>query len=131
MKQRYLALIGVALALTTWNSTHAQQGPKVRTLTEQEVADLLVGSSIQGTRNGDSARMIETAKGLMAQGKKFTIVSPDDLPDDWMVVAAAGGVGGGGAWEYVTDRIKQQNLPTVQNTTVQAARVLSKHLGKT
>ena len=132
MKRTFVpAVVAVALALTTWNSTHAQQGPKARTLTEQEVADLLVGSSIQGTRNGDSARMIQTAKDLMAQGKKFTIVSPDDLPDDWMVVAAAGGVGGGGAWEYVTDRIKQQNLPTVQNTTVQAARVLSKHLGKT
>ena len=132
MKRTFVpAVVAVALAITTWSSTHAQQGPKVRTLTEQEVADLLVGSSIQGTRNGDSARMIQTAKDLMAQGKKFTMVSADDLPDDWMVVAAAGGVGGGGAWEYVTDRIKQQNLPTVQNTTVQAARVLSKHLGKT
>src|SRR6266513_1149202 len=69
---------------------------------------------------------------LTEQGKKFTMISPDDLPDDWMVVAAAGGVGGGGAWEYVTDRIKGQNLQTVKdNTTVLAAQVLSKHLGKT
>jgi uncharacterized protein len=107
-----------------------QQGPPVRTLTEQEVADLLVGSSIQGTRNGNSAGMIQTARTLMAQGKKFTVISPDDLPDDWMVVAAAGGVGGGGAWEYVTERMKKQNVPTVNNTTVQAARILSKHIGK-
>src|SRR5579864_468643 len=111
--------------------TPAQQGPKIRTLTEQEVDDILVGSSIQGTRNGNSAGMIKTAHDLMTQGKTFTMVEPDDIPDDWMVVAAAGGVGGGGAWEYVTDRVKQQQLPTVTgNTTVMAADVLSKHLGK-
>src|ERR1043166_5259191 len=88
----------------------AQHGPSSRTLTEQEVDDILVGSSIQGTRNGNSAGMIKTAHDLMAQGKKFTMIEPDDVPDDWMVVAAAGGVGGGGAWEYVTDRIKRQKL---------------------
>jgi hypothetical protein len=116
--------------LIAWAAPRAQQAPKIRTLTEQEVADILVGSSIQGTRNGNSAGMIKTAHDLMAQGKKFTMIAPEDLPDDWMVVAAAGGVGGGGAWDYVTDRVKQQNLPTVQNTTVLAANVLSKHLGK-
>jgi DUF917 family protein len=48
-----------------------------------------------------------------------------------MIVAAAGGVGGGGAWEYVNERVKQQNLPTLkENTTVLAADVLSKHMGK-
>jgi uncharacterized protein len=130
MKRTFLSPIVVG-AIAAWITTaHAQQSPKLRTLSELEVADLLVGSSIQGTRNGDSGRMIQTAKNLMAQGKKFTIVSPDDIPDDWMVVAAAGGVGGGGAWEYVTDRVKQQNLPIVQNATVEAARVLSKHIGK-
>jgi len=132
MKRTVVTTAAIA-AFAAWITTNAPQpAPKVRTLTEQEVADLLVGSSIQGTRNGDSARMIATAKQLMAQGKTFTMVAADDLPDDWMVVAAAGGVGGGGAWEYVTDRIKQQNLPTVKdNTTVLAAQVLSKHLGKT
>jgi uncharacterized protein len=107
-----------------------QQGPPIRTLTEQEVADVLVGSSIQGTRNGNSAGMIKVARDLIARGKKFTLIEPDDLPDEWMVVAAAGAVGGGGAWEHVTERIKRQTLPTLQNTTVLAANVLSKHLGK-
>jgi DUF917 family protein len=131
MKLRFAAPAMAGLVVVSWIAAHAQQpAPKVRTLTEQEVSDLLVGSSIQGTRNGDSGRMIQTAKSLMAQGKKFTMIAPDDLPDDWMVVAAAGGVGGGGAWEYVTERMKQQNAPTVQNTTVQAAKVLSKHMGK-
>lgn len=130
MKRRFI-VVALAVVVTAWVAVTAQQGPKIRTLTEQEVADLLVGSSIQGTRNGNSAGMIKTAKDLMAQGKKFTLISPDDLPDDWMVVAAAGGVGGGGAWEYVRERVEKQKLPTVTNTTVQAARILSKHLGKT
>jgi len=131
MKRRHITAIAIGVACTTWITANAQQGPKIRTLTEQEVADVLVGSSIQGTRNGNSAGMIKTARDLMAQGKKFTMISPDDLPDDWMVVAAAGGVGGGGAWEYVRERIEKQKLPTVTNTTVQAARILSKHMGKT
>jgi DUF917 family protein len=125
-------LIGltIAIVVVNWASTPAQQGPRIRTLTEQEVADILVGSSIQGTRNGNSAGMIKTAHDLMAQGKKFTMIEPDDLPDDWMVVAAAGGVGGGGAWDYVRERIDKQKLPTVQNATVRAAEVLSQHIGK-
>jgi DUF917 family protein len=125
-----LLVFGVGMAALAVTRA-AQPGPKTRSLTEQEVDDILVGSSIQGTRNGNSAGMIKTAHDLIAQGKKFTMIAPDDLPDDWMVVAAAGGVGGGGAWEYVTDRVKQQNLPTVkENTTVLAANVLSKHIGK-
>jgi len=106
------------------------QGPPTRTLSEQEVMDALVGSSIQATRNSNSARMMETARGLLEQGEKFTIISVEDLPDDWMVVAAAGGVGGGGAWEYVRERTKNQNLPTVQNSRLQSAQLLSRYLGK-
>jgi DUF917 family protein len=108
----------------------AQQGPKIQTLTAQEVEDLMVGSSIQGTRAADSARAIENAKQMMAAGKRFQIISVDDLPDDWTVVEAAGGIGGGGAWEYVTDRIEKQNLPVVGNDTQRAMEALSKYLGK-
>jgi hypothetical protein len=108
----------------------ARQQPKIRTLSEQEVADMMVGSSIQATRSSDSAGMIRTAKELLAQGKKFNVISVADLPDEWTVMQAAGGIGGGGAWEYVTERIKQQNLPTIQNTTLRAMEALSKHVGK-
>jgi len=131
MKTKGILVAGVAVFVAAL-SLRAQQGPKVRTLTEQEVDDILVGASIQGTRNGNSAGMIKTAHDLIAAGKKITMIDPNDVPDDWMVVAAAGGVGGGGAWDYVTDRVKQQNLPRVQgNTTVMAANALSKHMGKT
>src|SRR5436190_13103075 len=60
-----IALTTVVVA-AVWVAAHAQQGPRVRTLTEQEVADILVGSSIQGTRNGNSAGVIRNeADGAM------------------------------------------------------------------
>jgi DUF917 family protein len=122
------ALLGVALAQ---NAGCGQQRPRIRTLTAQEVEDVMLGSSIQATRNSNTASMIKRAQELMAAGKQFRLVSADDLPDDWMVVVAAGGVGGGGAWDYVIQRVKQQNLPAItENTTVKAAQVLSKHIGK-
>jgi DUF917 family protein len=118
----------VALAVV---ADSAQSGPRIKILTEQEVVDLMTGAAIQGTRSSDTAQMIRQAKAILSQGKQFKIVSVDDLPDDWNVVAAAGGIGGGGAWDYVTERVKQQNLPTVPNGTVAAMEALSKHLGKT
>jgi DUF917 family protein len=127
---RSVVAVTLSAVVLAWTAGDAQQGPKIRTLTEQEVVDVLTGSSIQATRNGNTAAMIRTARELIAQGKKFTTIAPDDLPDDWMVVAAAGGVGGGGAWEYVRERTEKQKLPTVSNTTVQAAQVLSRHMGK-
>jgi DUF917 family protein len=52
------------------------------------------------------------------------------VPDNWTLVQAAGGIGGGGAWEYVTERMKKQNMPTVPNGTLRAMEALSKHVGK-
>ncbi len=127
MKRAALCLITATLLSVP--SVVLTQQPKVRTLTEQEVADIIVGSSIQSTRNSNSAQMIKQAQALMAQGKKFTLISVDDVPDDWHIVAAAGGVGGGGAWEYVTERIEKQKLPPVENTRLASAEALAKHLG--
>ena len=127
MKRSALSLISVMLLLVP--STVLTQQPKIRTLTEQEVIDIIVGSSIQSTRNSNAEGGIKQAKTLLAEGKKFTMISPDDLPDDWMIVAAAGGVGGGGAWEYVVERTKKQNLPAVENTRLASAQALAKHMG--
>jgi DUF917 family protein len=124
-----LGVTAAALALATITAG-AQQQTRVRTLTEQEVVDLTVGTAIQGTRSSNTPQMIQQARALLASGKSFNLVSVDDLPDEWTIVTAAGGIGGGGAWEYVTDRIKQQSLPTVPNATVAALEALSKHLGK-
>ena len=108
----------------------AQPSPRIRTLSEQEVVDLMVGAAIQGTRSADTEATIKRAKGMLAQGKTFRIISVDDLPANWTIVTAAGGIGGGGAWSYVSQRVKQQGLATVPNGTAKALEALSQHLGK-
>ncbi|MFZ0880897.1 MAG: DUF917 family protein, partial [Candidatus Acidiferrales bacterium] len=124
-------LLALCALISVLAPARAQQGPRIRALSEQEVTDLMVGAAIQGTRSSDTTVMIRQAKALLAAGKRFNIVSVDELPDDWTIVTAAGGIGGGGAWPYVTERIKQQNVPSVSNPTEIALRALSQHLGKT
>lgn len=111
--------------------TTATLAPKIRTLSEQEVADLMLGSSIQATRNSDTSSMIKRAKELLARGRQFRIVEHGQVPDDWNVICAAGVVGGGGAWEHVPERIRKQKLPTISydEGTLRAMDVLGKHLG--
>lgn len=105
--------------------------PRIRTLNEQEVADLMLGSSIQATRNSDTPSMIKRARDLMARGRQFRIVEHGQIPDDWNVICAAGAVGGGGAWDHVPERIRKQKLPTISTDegTLRAMDVLGKHLG--
>jgi DUF917 family protein len=119
---------GLAVAFVITAPVTAQQ-PKIRTLTEQEIMDMMLGSSIQASRGANTPQTVERMKALIAQGKKFTMINVDDIPDDWTTVTVAG-VGGGGAWEYVRDRVAQQKLPTIPNATMAAVDALSKHIGK-
>jgi DUF917 family protein len=130
MRKTITWLFASATVVMLVSTPHAQQGPRIRTLTEQEVVDLAVGTAIQGTRASDTESMIRQVKTVLASGKQYRMIEMKDLPDDWTVVMAAGGIGGGGAWEYVTERTKKQNLPTVPNATVAAMEALSKHLNK-
>jgi len=106
-----------------------RQHPPVRVLDEQELMDMMVGSSIQASRANNTAGAIERLRRALAAGKRFTLISVEDLPDDWTVVAPAN-VGGGGAWEHVIERATEQSLPWVRNTMLQAAQTLSRHMGK-
>jgi DUF917 family protein len=105
------------------------QQPKLRTLTEQELIDMMVGSSIQASRSSNTPSTIQRLKETLTQGRKFHMIAVDDLPDAWTTITP-GGAGGGGAWEYVRQRTTKQNLPTVQNGNLLAAQALSKYLGK-
>jgi uncharacterized protein len=118
------------MALVSWPTVAVAQPPNVRTLTEQEMLDMMMGSSIQASRGNNTASLVQRVKEAIAQGRKFTIIATEDLPDDWTTVTPAG-VGGGGAWEYVRERVKQQNLPIIPNASQRAIEVLGKHLGKT
>jgi uncharacterized protein len=108
--------------------TQAQQ-PKIRTLNEQELVDMMMGGSIQASRSSNTPSSVTRVKQALAQGKKFQMIALEDVPDDWTVVSP-GGVGGGGAWQYVRIRTTEQNLPRVPNGNVMAADALSKYTGK-
>ena len=101
----------LAILVTGMNKTTAEE-PQTRILNEQELVDMLVGSCIQSTRGCDPEESIQKVKAALNQGKQFKIISTDNFPDDWMVVAVQG-IGGGGAWEHVIERTQQQNLPTI------------------
>lgn len=107
----------------------AQDMLKIRELSEQELIDMMVGSSIQATRGNNSEKMIERIISAREAGKKFTIISVDEIPDDWMAVVTCG-VGGGLPWEYVEERIKSQNINRIGSPQLEAVKALSRYLDK-
>ena len=104
-------------------------GLPTRTLTEQNLVDMLEGSCIQSTRNCDPAPSIQRVREALAKGKIFRIVSVDDLPDDGLVVAVQG-IGGGGPWQYVIDRTKAQGLQEISNPEREVIQLFSAYTGK-
>ena len=126
----FWATIATAMAVAVvWLGPISAQQPKVRTLTEQELLDMMLGSSIQASRGANTQGTVDRLKQAIAQGKKFSMIGVDDLPDDWTTVTVAG-VGGGGAWEYVRQRTEEQKLPTIPNAAIAATEALSKYIGK-
>lgn len=91
---------------------------------------MMVGTSILCTRGGDTEGMIKRIKDAVAQGKQFTIIALDDVPDDWTVFTSFG-VGGGGAWEHVIARMDRQGFARNRpQTGPMAVDVLSRYLGR-
>lgn len=107
----------------------AQPQPRIRTLTEQELVDMMQGSSIQASRSSNTENMIKRVREALAQGRTFRMIALDDLPDDW-IVANLVTVGGGGAWEHVTQRATRENLQMVPNTAARAVEALGAQLGR-
>ncbi|MCC7181688.1 MAG: DUF917 domain-containing protein [Acidobacteria bacterium] len=118
-----------ALTLLAAGAPPATAQPKVRALGEQDLVDMMQGSSIQATRGSNTQSMVRRVKELVAQGHKFTMIAVEDVPDDW-TVASGGGIGGGGGWEYVRERTAKQKLPTIPSAQTAALQALSAHLGK-
>ena len=112
-------------------STVTGQEPQTRILKEQELVDMLVGSCIQSTRGCDPEQSIKKVKEALNQGKQFKLISTNNFPADWLVVAVQG-LGGGGAWEHVIERTQRQNLPTITEAEANSRVVdlLSEHMGK-
>ncbi|MCC7181699.1 MAG: DUF917 domain-containing protein [Acidobacteria bacterium] len=125
---RSLAIAAI-VAVCLWPTAAHAQRPTIRTLTEQEMIDMMQGSSIQASRSSNTSNLVSRVKEAFAQGRQFTMISLADLPDSW-TVANLVGVGGGGAWQHVIERTKAQNLPITPNLPARAVEALSKHVGK-
>src|SRR5262245_1831765 len=131
MKQAFGAAIFIATVACLARA--AAQTPKVHTLNEQELIDMMVGSSILCTRGGDTDGMIQRIRTALADGRHFTMIPLEDVPDEWTGFTMFG-VGGGGAWEYVTKRMEAQGFAPGRGSQgpsgLTAADVLSTYLGK-
>ena len=129
--QRSIVILIYFICSVSGMSAVTGQEPQTRILKEQELVDMLVGSCIQSTRGCDPEQSIKKVKEALNQGKQFKLISTNNFPADWMVVAVQG-LGGGGAWEHVIERTQRQNLPTITEAEANSRVVdlLSKHMGK-
>jgi DUF917 family protein len=119
-----------ALVLSTFLfGTPVQSEPHLRTLTEQNLVDILIGSCIQSTRNCDPSQSISDVKSALADGKVFRTILPKSVPDDGMVVAIQG-IGGGGAWQHVIDRTAEQNVPKIEDPRRSTVELFADYTGK-
>ena len=129
--QRSIVILIYFICWVSGMSAATVQEPQTRILKEQELVDMLVGSCIQSTRGCDPEQSIKKVKEALNQGKQFKLISTNNFPADWMVVAVQG-LGGGGAWEHVIERTQRQNLPTITEAEANSRVVdlLSEHMGK-
>jgi len=104
------------------------QHPRLHTLNESELSDMMVGASILCSRGGDTQGMIDRVTKALHEGATFNLVSVEDLPDDWFGFTEFG-IGGGGAWPYVAERMQKQGFKRDPQAPT-ADEVLSKYLGK-
>ncbi len=124
-----MCLIYSIICLTNYSAPLSASEFTTRTLTEQNLVDILVGSCIQSTRNCDPSGPIKEVKAALKAGKTFKIIKVKDVPGNGMVVAVQG-IGGGGPWQYVIDRINQQNLAVLQSPERAVVELFSEYTGK-
>lgn len=130
MKMIGRSILSLACAALLHSSmASAQPASTVRTLSEQDMVDMMVGSGIQASRATNSENMIRQVREAMAKGRKFTMVDTQGVGDDW-VVAMPGAIGGGGPWEFVLDDVKKAGLQDIPDTNVAAMEALGKHSGR-
>ncbi|MCC7181689.1 MAG: DUF917 domain-containing protein [Acidobacteria bacterium] len=128
MTSHLMRPLWLAVVLTAFCAAAGEAQPKVRRLSEQDLVDMLQGASIQASRANNTETMVQRLKAALA-GRRLTMIAVEDVPDDWTIVSG-GGIGGGGAWEYVRERTAKQQLPTIPNAQSQALKALSTHIGR-
>ncbi len=135
MRNLLILVAVIGITLLAQEISLATERPPIRTLSEQEVHDLVAGSAIVATRGSLQPidRIIKSSiDALLAEGKKFRLISLEDLPDDWTIVEPAGRIGGGNPWQHVAKRMKRNNVPAVPSAEGRAIAMnaLSKSIGK-
>ena len=116
------------LSLVSASCVPTQQGPPTHTLSEQELTDMLVGAAIFCSRGVNTQRMIDRITNALHDGQSFRMIALEDLPDDWVAFTSFG-IGGGGAWQDVIDRYREQGFERDPNAPT-PEQVLSQYLGK-
>jgi len=100
----------------------------MRTLSKEEVEDLLVGAKILGTGGGGEIEWVRPMiEEVYSKGKQFRLISPQEIPDDEIVVIT-GSVGGG-----VSEEIKRKvaRLPRIgEHPELLATKILAEYIGK-
>lgn len=126
----FFLLVTLIIPVSKTTITFANE-PQTRILNEQELIDIIVGSCIQSTRGCETGESIKQITKALSEGEEFKLISTDNFPNDWMVVAVQG-IGGGGAWEHVIERTQKQNLPTITESEANSRVVdlLSEHMGQ-
>lgn len=81
-----LLILALTLSVAACNEV-SQNRPEVRTLNEQNLIDILVGSCIQSTRNCDPSQSIVEVKKALAAGEVFRLIQAKDIPTEDMVIA--------------------------------------------
>jgi DUF917 family protein len=128
--QRSVTAAGVLAAILLLGAwTSAPPAPKIRAVTQQEIVDMMLGASIQASRSSNTASMVKRVNEAWNQGKRFSMIAVEDVPEDWIAVIPTG-IGGGGAWDYVGERMKKQGVPVVRDAAREAVEALSKYTGK-
>lgn len=120
----------MALSLSTLAAcVTAPAEPELRTLSEQNLVDILVGSCIQSTRNCDPTQSIADVRTALANGKVFRTILTENVPDGGMVIAVQG-IGGGGPWQHVIDRTTEQGLEIIEDPRRAVVELFSDYTGK-
>jgi uncharacterized protein len=99
----------------------------LRTLNEQDIEDLLVGTKIMGAGGPGPERVRPVIEDVLSKGKKFRLIRREDLPRDERAVIM-GTIGGGLTKEQAKNVI---GLPRIKEPPeLVAFRMLGKYLGK-
>jgi len=99
----------------------------MRTLTKQDMLDLLVGTGIVGCGGGGSEQLgRQLIDAIYHSGKQFSLIDPTEIPDDEYLCITAGV--GGGVGKEIKDKLKpylatteKQNPVELQARTAQRA----------